>query len=220
MDVTCDYYFPKPVWRTSLPKTIELEPIVNQIYQLEKKTKSRQRSNRGSLSFQSADFEYDADRKDDALNDLLFHIGSLVQAIHETDRRGEVILSNAWFNINRKDGMNLSHTHPGSMYSGVIWLKASEGSGDFVINENDDRIMLQSKSFYGRFKDPTEIPPHWALELFFKPKEGDILVFPSFLSHQVLPNKNEDDRISVSFNFQVNDQWKGMRMNTTRKEEL
>ena len=161
MDVTCDYYFPKPVWRTSLPKTIELEPIVNQIYQLEKKTKSRQRSNRGPLSFQSADFEYDADRKDDALNDLLFHIGSLVQAIHETDRRGEVVLSNAWFNINRKDGMNLPHTHPGSMYSGVIWLKASEGAGDFVINENDDRIMLQAKSLYGRFKDPTEIPPHW-----------------------------------------------------------
>ena len=46
-----------------------------------------------------------------------------------------------------------------------------------------------------------------ALELFFKPKEGDILVFPGFLSHQVLPNKNEDDRISVSFNFQVYDQW-------------
>lgn len=172
MDVTCDYYFPKPVWRTSLPKTIELEPIVNQIYQLEKKTKSRQRSNRGPLSFQSADFEYDADRKDDALNDLLFHIGSLVQAIHETDRRGEVILSNAWFNINRKDGMNLSHTHPGSMYSGVIWLKASEGSGDFVINENDDRIMLQSKSFYGRFKDPTEIPLTGLLNCSLSLKKG------------------------------------------------
>ena len=159
MDVTCEYYFPKPIWRTSLPRDIKLEPIVDQIYRLEKKSKSRQKSNRGPLSFQSGDFKYDADRKDDALNDLLFHIGSLVQAIHETDRRGEVILSNAWFNINRKDGMNLSHTHPGSMYSGVIWLKASEGSGDFVINENDDRIMLQSKSFYGRFKDPTEIPP-------------------------------------------------------------
>ena len=56
MDVTCEYYFPKPVWRTSLLKDIDLKPIVDQIYQLEKKTKSRQRSNRGLLSFQSADF--------------------------------------------------------------------------------------------------------------------------------------------------------------------
>ena len=134
MDVTRDYYFPKPVWRTSLPRDIKLEPIVDQIYRLEKKSKSRQKSNRGPLSFQSGDFKYDADRKDDALNDLLFHIGSLVQAIHQTDRRGEVILSNAWCNINRKDGLNVPHTHPGSMYSGVIWLKASEGAGEFAGN--------------------------------------------------------------------------------------
>ena len=206
MDVTCDYYFPKPLWRSSLAKDIELEPIVDQIYRLEKKNKSRQKSNRGLLGFQSEDFKYDADRKDDALNDLLFHVGSLVQAIHQTDRRGEVVLSNAWCNINRKDGMNIPHTHPGSMYSGVIWLKASEGAGEFVINESDHRIMLQAEPWYGRLKDPTSPPPHWCSGVSFKPKEGDILVFPGFLSHQVMPNKNEDDRISLSFNFQVNDQ--------------
>ena len=212
-NVSCDYYFPKPVWRSSLAKDIELEPIVDQIYRIEKKNKSRQRSNRGPLSFQSGNFKYDADRKDDALNDLLFHIGSLVQAIHQTDRRGEVILSNAWCNINRKDGLNVPHTHPGSMYSGVIWLKASEGAGEFVINETDDRIMLQAEPWYGRLKDPTNPPPHWCGEWSFKPKEGDILVFPSFLCHQVMPNNNEDDRISVSFNFQVYDQWETEKEN-------
>ena len=213
MDVTREYYFPKPVWRSSLPKDVALAPIVDQIYRLEKTTKSRQKSNRGPLSFQSGDFKYDADKKDDALNDLLFHIGSLVYAIHQTDRRGEVILSNAWCNINRKDGMNIPHTHPGSMYSGVIWLKASEGAGEFVINENDDRIMLQAEPWYGRLKDPTNPPPHWCSEWSFKPKEGDILVFPGFLRHQVMPNNNEDDRISVSFNFQVYDQWETEKEN-------
>ena len=205
MDVTCDYYFPTPVWRTSFSKDVALEPIVDQIYRLEKKNKSRQKSNRGPLSFQSEDFKYDANKKNDALNDLLFHIGSVVQAIHQTDRKGEVILANAWFNINRKDGMNIPHTHPGSIYSGVIWLKSSEGSGEFVISETDDRRMLQAEPLYGRLKDPTKIPPHWCSDWFFPPKEGDILVFPGFLSHQVLPNNNEDDRISLSFNFQVYD---------------
>ena len=203
MDVTCEYYFPKPVWRSSLPKDVALAPIVDQIYRLEKKNKSQQKSNRGPLGFQSGDFRYHADRKDDALNDLLFHIWSLVQAIHQTDRRGEVVLSNAWFNINRKDGSNVPHIHPASMYSGVIWLKASEGAGEFVFNETDDRMMIQSELWYGRLKDPKNTPPHWCCEHTIKPKEGDILVFPSFLCHQVMPNKNEDDRISVSFNFQV-----------------
>ena len=28
MNVSCDYYFPKPVWRSSLSKDVALEPIV------------------------------------------------------------------------------------------------------------------------------------------------------------------------------------------------
>ena len=72
MDVKCEYFFPKPIWRTSLPRDVALEPIVDQIYKLEKSTESRHRSNKGPLNFQSGDFEYHADRKDDPINDLLF----------------------------------------------------------------------------------------------------------------------------------------------------
>ena len=33
------------------------------------------------------------------------------------------------------------------------------------------------------------------------PKEGMILIFPSYLRHWVYPNEEDEDRISMAFNF-------------------
>ena len=35
------------------------------------------------------------------------------------------------------------------------------------------------------------------------PKEGSMLVFPSYLEHMVKPNESDEDRISVSFNLDI-----------------
>ena len=67
--------------------------------------------------------------------------------------------------------------------------------------------MIQSEAFYGRHKNPTTVQPHWSVQNFIEPKEGKICVFPSFLEHEVLTNESNEDRISLSFNFLVIDQW-------------
>jgi uncharacterized protein (TIGR02466 family) len=37
----------------------------------------------------------------------------------------------------------------------------------------------------------------------FNPLEGRMLIFPSYLAHQVEPNESDEDRISVSFNLSI-----------------
>jgi len=37
------------------------------------------------------------------------------------------------------------------------------------------------------------------------PKEGQLLVFPAHLSHWVLPNQKEEERVSIAFNLRVMD---------------
>ena len=44
-------------------------------------------------------------------------------------------------------------------------------------------------------------PSHLWKEVHVDPLEGRILMFPSWLWHCVQPNKSNDIRISVSFNF-------------------
>ena len=45
---------------------------------------------------------------------------------------------------------------------------------------------------------------------YIEPKEGRLVIFPSWMSHQVTPNFTNEDRISYSFNitYQIQNYWK------------
>ena len=103
-----------------------------------------------------------------------------------------------WLNINNRNNFNISHTHPGCDYAGVIYLKVPENSGS---------IRFQNPNAFGRSnyfekltekerKDTFQYPQY---QIF--PEEGDILLFPADLPHYVMPNNSEEERISLAFNI-------------------
>ena len=108
----------------------------------------------------------------------------------------EPVLGNMWANINYKGGYNRPHIHPNSLFSGVYYVKSQPNSGKLVCN--DPRPGIQTNM-------PTRVkgqpPKHLWREIHLDPKEGRILMFPSWLWHCVEPNESNDIRISVSFNF-------------------
>ena len=105
-------------------------------------------------------------------------------------------LGNMWANINYPNGYNRPHIHPNSLFSGVYYVHAQPNSGKLVCN--DPRPGIQTNM-------PTRVkgqpPKHLWREIHLDPKEGRILMFPSWLWHCVEPNESNDIRISVSFNF-------------------
>ena len=92
---------------------------------------------------------------------------------------------NVWFNINGTNAVNTLHTHPHSIYSGVMWIKAPENCGNLVM------VDPSAHNMFGIV--PTEYE--------FQPVEGDIIIFPSHVPHYVKPNNSDEDRISLSFNI-------------------
>ena len=46
-----------------------------------------------------------------------------------------------------------------------------------------------------------KLPPELWREVHYTPRAGTILMFPAWLWHEVQPNKSQDIRISISFNF-------------------
>jgi len=105
-------------------------------------------------------------------------------------------LGNMWANINYPGGYNKPHIHPNSLFSGVYYVQSEPNSGKLVCN--DPRPGIQSNM-------PTRIngqpPKHLWREVHIEPRVNRILMFPSWLWHNVEPNESNNIRISVSFNF-------------------
>jgi uncharacterized protein (TIGR02466 family) len=107
----------------------------------------------------------------------------------------DVAVTGAWLNVNdSRNCMNTEHIH-GDVFSGVFYLKCPEGSGTFNVPNTSLNRMWDGCKFFAEKNGYT------AESVNFKPVEGDIYLFPSYLPHSVSPNNHDDERISISFNI-------------------
>jgi uncharacterized protein (TIGR02466 family) len=108
----------------------------------------------------------------------------------------EPFLGNMWANINPPHGYNKSHMHANSLWSGVYYVKAPKNSGHLKIEDPKSvAAMVHPKRKEG------EVPSYLWREVNFEPVAGRLIMFPAWLYHCVEPNRSNDIRISVSFNF-------------------
>jgi uncharacterized protein (TIGR02466 family) len=105
-------------------------------------------------------------------------------------------LGNMWANINPPGGMNQPHIHPNSLFSGVYYVKSQPKAGRLKIY--DPRPGVQ---FIMPVRKPGDPGKDMWRDANIQPVVGRIIMFPAWLWHAVEPNKSNDLRISVSFNF-------------------
>ena len=109
---------------------------------------------------------------------------------------------NMWANINPRNGYNRSHTHPGSLWSGVYYVQTPPDCGRIIFQDPRAQAhMLLPES--NRQADTG--PEQWS-EVYHQAIAGRLILFPSWLRHEVEPNMSslsspEGNRISISFNY-------------------
>tara|TARA_Y100000590_G_scaffold339040_1_gene386440 strand:- start:6395 stop:7003 length:609 start_codon:yes stop_codon:yes gene_type:complete len=101
-----------------------------------------------------------------------------------------------WSIINKKGSFNIQHNHANAYLSSAYYVRYPENSG--VIKFYDPRDQKNIR--YPKIKNYTELS---AQIVEIKPKEGDLLIFPSYLYHSVAKNLSEKDRIIISFNIDI-----------------
>ncbi|MEQ6249000.1 TIGR02466 family protein [Sulfitobacter sp. HNIBRBA3233] len=104
-------------------------------------------------------------------------------------------LEDIWINILPEGGMHSGHLHPHSVISGTTYVAMPDGAS--AIKFEDPRLPMMMAS-PARRKDAPEDLRTFA---YIAPKVGDVLLWESFLRHEVPMNMSEEDRISVSFNY-------------------
>lgn len=100
-----------------------------------------------------------------------------------------------WVNILGEGGSHSGHIHPGSVISGTYYVAVPDGAG--TLKMEDPRLTFMMGA-----PQPTDDAPETARRfVYLEPKEGHALFWESWLRHEVMPNRSEDPRVSISFNY-------------------
>jgi len=108
------------------------------------------------------------------------------------------LMIESWLNLNPPDTSHSKHEHYGCFMSGTLWLVAPEKSGNFVIHDPLGVRPQNTTQYIFARKTPND----YNNDLFsVVPEAGKMIMFPSWLPHQVESNQSVEDRISVAFNI-------------------
>ena len=109
----------------------------------------------------------------------------------------KVKLSNLWININGYKDYNRRHNHPESIISGVFYVKVPDKSSKLRFFHPSVDLMVRDWNLNVDLKCNKYTSSIW--EIF--PEDGKLLLFPSWLDHEVDQNLSQEKRISISFNL-------------------
>ena len=156
---------------------------------------SRDHGYRGYTSYASLN---DLPKRDPAFADLAKLVTRQATTFAEElefDLARKPRLDSLWANLLRGGGHHSAHIHPHSILSGTLYVEVPPGSG--AIRFEDPRLPMMMAA-------PTRRPgADEALRPFVTvaPRPGLLLMWESWLRHEVLPGNGRGERLSISFNF-------------------
>ena len=104
-------------------------------------------------------------------------------------------LDSLWVNLLKAGGHHSGHIHPHSIVSGTFDVEVPKGSGS--IRFEDPRLGLMMAAPARSADAPEDIRSFVTVE----PRPGLLLMWESWLRHEVLPGRGRGERLSISFNF-------------------
>ena len=131
----------------------------------------------------------------DLVTALDAHVAAFAEDL-EFDLDGRALkLEDIWINILPEGGSHGSHIHPHSVISGTTYVAMPEDASALKLEDPRSARMMAAPP---RRKGARE---ELQTFVYAKPQVGDVLLWESWLRHEVPLNMSEEDRISVSFNY-------------------
>jgi uncharacterized protein (TIGR02466 family) len=117
-------------------------------------------------------------------------------AAQQWDLRGKRLkLDNIWVNVLEPGGAHSGHIHPHCVISGTYYVRVPDGASSLKFEDPRLPMMMAAPS-------PREDAGQERQRfVYIAPKAGDLLLWESWLRHEVPANGAASARISVSFNY-------------------
>ena len=142
-----------------------------------------------------------------SLNDLPWRVPAFADLVKAIDRhvaafageldfdlKGKLKLDSLWINVLDPRGVHTGHIHPHSAVSGTYYVSVPDGAGAIRFEDPRLPLMMAAPPRKRKARDENRLFATVA------PRAGTLLLWESWLRHEVPFNGAQEQRISVSFN--------------------
>jgi uncharacterized protein (TIGR02466 family) len=123
------------------------------------------------------------------------HVAKFVKHLEMDINPKELKMSSCWVNIMPTSVIHTMHLHPLSVISGTYYLQTPKNCS--AIKFEDPRM----DSFMASPPRKHNAKVHNQRYHSVEPQEGNLVLFESWLRHEVPANNSDKERISISFNY-------------------
>ena len=189
-------FFPTPVWTLQLDN---YQSINEQMYKFVKiaQSKDREGINKSNVKgWHSKDFNMQENEPKNFIKFILPAIEQVITDMNWEKQKQSININNMWAIINTGGSANLRHQHGNSTISGAYYVRAPKKSGDIVFYDPRPAPV---------YTYPKALKPNLLNAQIngINPKEGVLVLFPSYLDHSVNENLSNEERIVISFNITI-----------------
>ena len=123
------------------------------------------------------------------------HVAAFAKELEYDLGQGKLQLDSLWINVLPPGGVHTSHIHPHSVVSGTYYVTIPDGASALKLEDPRLGFMLAAPPRKKKAK------PENRQFAYIAPNPGTVLLWESWLRHEVPLNEAESERISVSFNY-------------------
>lgn len=123
------------------------------------------------------------------------HVAAFAKEL-EFDLKGrKLVLDSLWINVLPPGGVHTSHIHPHSVISGTYYVTIPDGASALKLEDPRLGLMMAAPPRKSKAR------PENRQFAYMAPRPGTILLWESWLRHEVPVNGADAERVSVSFNY-------------------
>tara|TARA_B100001057_G_C22810254_1_gene935118 strand:+ start:1297 stop:1899 length:603 start_codon:yes stop_codon:yes gene_type:complete len=191
--------FPTPVWTIQLENFRTMNEAMYTFIkesQIKDQKGIKKSNNKG---WHSKNFDMQEIQIQNFIKNISPSIENVMTDMNWEKSKQSVKISNMWAIINIGGSTNSRHQHGNSTISGAYYVRAPKNCGDIVFYDPRPAPV---------FYYPTALNSNLlnAQVNSITPKEGALILFPSYVDHSVNENLSNDERIVISFNVTIHSQ--------------
>ncbi len=189
-------FFSTPVWTFQINNYENVNEEMYDYIKSEQKKDGTGITKSNIKGWHSKDFRLETKEPQNFINLILPSIEQVMVDMNWEKQKQKIRISNMWAIINTGGSANTRHQHGNSTISGAYYVRAPKNSGDIVFYDPRPAPV---------YTYPNALSPNLLNAQIngISPKEGSLVLFPSYLDHSVNENLSNDERIVISFNLTI-----------------